>query len=154
MTEITIVFPEADDDEISDGLRTLTAACRSAFPDEDWGYGLGGENGYGVNHENDVFMMHRFCWCSGYECPWCSYSGEEGAHFQERHRARGALPDLDCGQAPNFWHKPSGVRVIWYKWIGRDNAVHVPDGVRFADVLADCLTSIAPTAKGASDAQP
>ena len=28
-------------------------------------------NKYGVNYENDVFMMHRYCWCDGSDCPWC-----------------------------------------------------------------------------------
>ena len=65
MSTLTIVLPEISDDEVSDGLRTLTLAAQKALPDQDRFYGLGGEGGYGVNYENDVFMMHRFCWCSG-----------------------------------------------------------------------------------------
>lgn len=26
---------------------------------------------YGTNFENDVFMMHRYCWCEEEDCPWC-----------------------------------------------------------------------------------
>lgn len=147
MNDVTIVLPEVSDDEISEGLRALTAAACAAMPDLDGGYGLGGENGYGVNYDNETFAMRRFCWCSGYDCPRCSYSDEEGAHFQERNRVHGALPDLDCGQAPNFWHKASGFRVIWYKWIGRDNAVHHPPDADFKAILADCLASL-PSANG------
>lgn len=142
MSDLTIILPEADDDEISDGLRDLTAALRQALPDEDWGYGLGGENGYGVNFENDTFAMHRFCWCGRDDCPWCCYSDEEGGHFEEKNRKHGALPDLGCGTAPNFWHKASGYRVVWYKWIGRDNEVYAPDGALWKAVLADCLASL------------
>jgi hypothetical protein len=142
MATLTIVTPETDDDAISEGLRRLTREAQKVLPDEDWGFGLGGEGGYGVNYENDTFMMHRFCWCGGDDCPWCCYSDEEGTHFEEGNRKHGALPDLDCGQAPNFWHKPSGARVIWYKWIGRDNSVHMPDGVDFDAVIAECVASL------------
>lgn len=83
---LQIVLPERSEDAVSDGLRELTAAIYRASPAMDQGYGLGGENGYGANYENDVFMMHRFCWCEREDCPWCSYTGEEGAHFQEKNR--------------------------------------------------------------------
>lgn len=142
MSELTIVLPATSDDEITEGLVRLTLAAQKALPDENHGFGLGGEGGYGVNHENDVFMMHRFCWCGGDDCPWCCYSGEEGTHFEEKNRAHGALPGLDYGQAPNFWHKATGVRVIWYKWIGRDNVIHMPGECDFAKIIDDCIASL------------
>lgn len=58
--------------------------------------GLGGRFGYGVEYENDVFMMHPFCWCEKESCQWC------------------------YGEAPNFKHKATGLEIHWYKWIGRD----------------------------------
>lgn len=121
MTELRIVLPERDDTEISHQLRWLTQQLMKMQAVETEGFGLGGEYGYGANYENEVFAMHRYCWCDGHDCPWCSYSGEEGSHFQERFRNKGALPG-HCG-APNFWHKATGFRVWWYKWIGRDNEV-------------------------------
>lgn len=145
--DVQIVLPDRADDDLSDRLRALTAAI-SIATGEDSGFGMGGENGYGENYENDVFMMHRFCWCGGEDCPWCSYSDEDGAHFQEKNRKHGAINGLDCGQAPNFWHKPSGLRVIWYKWIGRDNAVHLPEGVDLDRVFAECLASLPSTTTG------
>jgi hypothetical protein len=51
---------------------------------------------YGVNFENETFSIHRYCWCEEENCPWC-----------------GPL------EAPNFWHKPTGLKVWWYKYIGR-----------------------------------
>lgn len=44
-------------------------------------------------------------------------------------------------EMPNFWHKPSGVRVRWYKYIGRDNEVsgECRDGLA---LFEECLRSI------------
>lgn len=58
--------------------------------------GPGGRFGDGVEYENDVFLMHPFCWCEKESCQWCS------------------------GEAPNFRHKSTGLEIRWYKWIGRD----------------------------------
>lgn len=116
--EVEIVLPPRDEDEISDGLRRITKALFDSNPDEfDGGYGLGGEHGYGENYENDVFMMHRFCWCDRDSCPWC---GDE--------------------QAPNFRHKPTGFEVRWYKWIGRDN--ELSGNADWPNIEAECLASI------------
>jgi hypothetical protein len=57
---------------------------------------LGGEFGYGTEFENDVFMMHPFCWCAADDCKWCRED------------------------APQFIFKKSELRIHWYKWIGRD----------------------------------
>lgn len=35
-------------------------------------------------------------------------------------RSEGDWYGGDRWRAPNFWHKPSGLKVWWYKWIGRD----------------------------------
>jgi|SRR5579863_3737323 len=43
---------------------------------------------------------------------------------------------------PNFWHKPSGLEVWWYKWIGRDMKVTMPDGLDLQKVFAECLASL------------
>ena len=43
--------------------------------------------------------------------------------------------------APHFWHKPTNLKVWWYKWIGRDmKAVNVPTDL--SPILADCLKSL------------
>lgn len=136
--KVTFVFPERSEDEVSEGLRTLTAALCEHL-DESGAGGLGGSYGYGANYENAVFSMHRYCWCDGHDCPWCSYSDEHGQYFQERFRAFGAEPGMTYAGAPNFWHKPSGIKVWWYKWIGRDMEV---SGEGFAEALRECLASI------------
>jgi hypothetical protein len=27
---------------------------------------------YGADYENEVFMMHSYCWCENDDCPWCT----------------------------------------------------------------------------------
>lgn len=59
---------------------------------------------------------------------------------------RGLMADRPQGDtwlpsqiAPNFWHKPSGFKVWWYKYIGRDTeTLGDPPG----DLLAQCLASL------------
>jgi hypothetical protein len=208
MDALLIITPETDDDAISEGLRRLTLAAQKALPDEDEGFGLGGEGGYGVNFENDTFMMHRFCWCEREDCIWCagcdcpassyhySVDGKETDYrgwmdfymlhvygmtdaqmeaegikpwglrpksyerkSKEANSRRSTRHDPVCDYctgkgifaceavipgkgAPNFWHKSSGTRVIWYKWIGRDNEVHMPEGTDFEAIIAECIASL------------
>jgi len=74
--------------------------------------------------------------------------------------------DLECGYCrgtkwaeygnvagwgvPLFWHKPSGVRMTWYKYLGRGTHVYIPDGVQITpnEVLQSCLESLANTKDG------
>ena len=136
---VQLILPERSDDDLSLELRWLTQQIMKRGHDDQGGFGLGGEYGYGVTYENEVFAMHRYCWCGRYDCPWCSYSDEEGQHFQERFRVNGAVPEH--GGAPNFWHKSSGFKVWWYKWIGRDNETEGrADDVH--QMVLDCRDSV------------
>ena len=53
----------------------------------------------------------------------------------------------DCqrsiAERPNFTHKPSGLEICWYKYIGRDNEINNKSltGVEWGDILASCLAS-------------
>lgn len=113
MSKVTIILPE----EASGELVELTEYLVSKLG-LDGGFGLGGENGYGVDYENDVFMMHPYCWCDKLSCPWC---GDK--------------------EAPNFHYKPTGGKVWWYKWIGRGEHV---EGKFDKDWLQKCKDSLAP----------
>ena len=129
-----IVTPPRSDDSISDGLVELTEAIhKSGKADGSAGGFLGGEFGYGANYENDVFMIHRYCWCEKDECPWCGGdAGPMSAH---------SLYWSDGNTtAPNFLHKPSGSRVWWYKYIGRGMEVELKQ--EWPAILADCLKSL------------
>jgi len=92
MTEVKIIMPTGAfgasdaDDMIDTAMRTIGVGF--AEPDE-WA------SKYGTDYENDVFMMHRYCWCEREDCRWC----EDGA--------------------PNFLFKPTGFSLTWYKYIGR-----------------------------------
>lgn len=129
---IHIVLPHRDTDELSESLRDLTEVLCKRFGHCGNG-GLGGSYGYGVNHETAEFAMHRFCWCEKQrECPWCAGCDCEPTCTglcalkmppQEWIEKHGFV--VDWG-APNFWHKPTGMKVWWYKYIGRDMRVLHP----------------------------
>lgn len=42
----------------------------------------------------------------------------------------------ECSKdAPNFWHKPSGLKIWWYKYIGRGMDFHIPEGVNAVEII-------------------
>lgn len=89
-----IIIPKGADTNLDYELVELTEYLVNKLK-LDTGYGLGGEFGYGVDFENDTFMMHPYCWCEKDNCKWCN------------------------GNKPNFLYKPTDSKVWWYKWIGR-----------------------------------
>ena len=211
---VQIILPEgahgsgASAGSLDEALRLLTFSVLSKAGEEP-DVGMGGSGGYGANFENDVFMLHRYCWCERDGCPWCDGCADEyphRPHSEDCYQAQIALlrtedyehkyddPIYDgakyalclemgldyefgnevhcsCGakeaskrtydacecdwhlgraqyrfvkakQAPNFWHKSSGVRIWWYKWIGRDMKI---EGGGEADALryvGDAITSV------------
>ncbi|HEY6436234.1 MAG TPA: hypothetical protein VIY47_06565 [Ignavibacteriaceae bacterium] len=65
---------------------------------------------YGVFIDTPSFMIHPYCWCDLPSCPWCGL-------YQDSFTKFGAMKKQ---KAPNFWHKPSNLKIWWYKTIGRD----------------------------------
>lgn len=65
------VASDQDLDAAAAGLVLLTAALSSSGVPISGGL-LGGEYGYGGIYENEVFMMHPYCWCEADDCPWCA----------------------------------------------------------------------------------
>jgi hypothetical protein len=67
MEDIEIVMPEGmlgpDEDYLLDSA--IRAIAEKYAEEGEWA------NKYGVNYENDIFMMHRYCWCEQSNCPWC-----------------------------------------------------------------------------------
>lgn len=149
--------PVADETEVLDfSLVALTEAISQVDADALSHGCLGGEFGYGARCENDVFMMHPYCWCEHVDCLWCTVwlsneteCTEEQAEEHRRKQVAEVFAVYGYGgfeQAPNFWHKPSGLQVCWYKWIGRDMQVRNPRCVNIADVFRECLASVKPAA--------
>lgn len=160
-----IVLPECSDDKISADLRYLTEILSSQGCDISGGL-LGGEYGYGAYFENDTFMMHPFCWCDQDDCEWCmgcdcpsdayeyrvegitvDFEDWLAAYDSGKTRDRIHHEEFKCdyckglvGNAPNFLHKPSGTRVQWYKYIGRDMKVEL-DG-DWIDIMNQCVDSL------------
>lgn len=76
-----LIFPEQKADALSNHLQTLTKAIHAIDPDLVAHGALCGEFSYGAHWENDVFLMHPFCWCEKDDCPWCfSCDCPETAH--------------------------------------------------------------------------
>lgn len=195
--DTTLILPERSEDAISEGLRLLTKILDEKKLSDAGGFGLGGEFGYGTNFENDIFLIHRFCWCERDNCPWCAgcecpessfhyfvdenevsffawmdyydkrvpktenldwenISTEVNSHRFERHdpvcdfclgkgiSAQYGGASKDKMGAPNFWHKSSGLRVWWYKWIGRDMKCESLGGdwIQWNNILKTCIDSV------------
>lgn len=81
---------------------------------------LGGEFGYGTEYGSELFAMHPFCWCDKDECPWCREEDPE----------------------PNFCHKESGLKIWWYKYIGRSMKGSIKRGHVPEKALCQCLLEI------------
>lgn len=65
-------------------------------------------------------------------CDYCLGKGVFSTHGAEPGRG-----------APNFWHKPSGFKVWWYKWIGRDMEYNreITEG-EWKAIFEDCVRSL------------
>lgn len=114
--KITIIIPQGATTDTENELVYLTEVLTNKiFNGESQGGGLGGEYGYGVEYENDTFMMHPFCWCEKETCKWC------------------------YGEEPNFIYKPTNTRIWWYKWIGRSQE---QKGDLPKDWLKKCIKSV------------
>ncbi len=120
--EIHIVLPERATTDIDDGLCQLTEALDKAGVSAAHAL-LGGEWGYGAEYENDVFMMHPYCWCEEKGCKWCAID-EDG---------------VPGDGLPNFHYKPTDCKIWWYKWIGRSQK---KTGKLPKDWLKKCSESI------------
>ncbi|MFA5307415.1 MAG: hypothetical protein WC365_08260 [Candidatus Babeliales bacterium] len=167
---------------------------------------LGGYYGYGTNYENEVFMLHQYCWCEKNDCPWCNecccvpksegyldgkpisnWSKEnekivaplpwnvakegtvaykkavkefDDSIIERDKRLKIVYPEIihHCKYAPmmanrkrgdswlpqvapNFWHKSSGLKIWWYKWIGREMK-YDREPRNWAKIYEQCLVSI------------
>lgn len=124
MTDIKIIFPVGawGSSEYDSALDTMLREIALAVEgnDDNWC------SKYGTNHENAVFMMHRFCWCDQDTCEWCIH-GDHPDFMKLLNRRFGTTEEAYSQHRgrhyfdpPNFWYKPLDFRVTWYKYICRD----------------------------------
>lgn len=199
MSEIEMIFPAGAfgpsgyDTPIDHAMRLIAVEASPNYR-EEWA------EKYGTTIDNDVFLMHPYCWCEEDSCSWCggececppgafhyfvdgnevSYEAWMSFYMREvygRDYEPGDISHLRAPQlanpdvvnarrstshdpmcdyctkghgvdrggvpghsAPNFWHKPSGFRVWWYKYIGRGVETH---GEPPADLVEQCLRALA-----------
>jgi len=152
---------------VADDLRRLTESLLELGHETSGGF-LGGEHGYGAYFENDVFMMHPYCWCEQDDCAWCDpcvcpegvetylvdglevdteVDIEAWVNIPRERRSIQVNKDLQCERcrtdrqpAPNFLHKSSGTQVHWYKYIGRgmETTIHG----NWDTIISECLSSL------------
>lgn len=146
------------DRRVATDLWDLTEVLVGAGFETTGGF-LGGEFGYGAFFENDVFMMHPFCWCERADCPWCRGCecvvedlGEHIADWSARWHTVSVCvncaPGEEPNREPNFRHKPSGTEATWYKYIGRSMEVDIQGDWR--EIFRECMES-ARTARPTSE---
>ena len=127
-SEIKIITPPVAETPLDDMLVALTEAISKRDPDLLAHGALGGEFGYGARYENDVFVMRPFYW-GDCDC------GADDADAERPHADTCAI------LLPNFLHKKSGLRVCWYKWIGRDMEIENAPA-ELSAIFAECLASL------------
>lgn len=158
--EIQIIFPRVSDEPLTDMLVAITKELADRDPDSVAHGLLGGEHGYGGRWDSDVFQMHPYCWCEDPQCAWCAGcychdnswrdcdKADEGTRCDwcagvHRFAEKGALPPDEWPHygAPHFWHKASGLKVWWYKYIGRDmQTINLPADL--TPIFAECVADI------------
>ena len=80
--------------------------------------------------ENDTFIVRPYCW--EYDC-WGDFDEIE-LKYDEQY-----IHDNSW----HFYHKPSGLKVSWYKYPLRSPEANMEiDNVQFYAVLQDCMNSV------------
>lgn len=148
--KIEIITPPVATSDVDCGLVDLTEYMTKKLFKGEWQGGglLGGEFGYGVDFENDTFMMKPFCWCDkDDECLWCMMN--DPADNPNYDKMKSEILEkygkwfADYGGAPNFYYKPTKQGCVWYKWIGRDTRWNKkPNKTEWKKILEDCIKSL------------
>lgn len=109
-----MIYPKgmfgADKDYIVESV--IRAIAEFHGHDQEW------PSKYGTRIDNEIFMMHPFCWCERKDCKWCRIEDP----------------------FPNFHYKPLDFKVEWYKYIGRSMKYNKEiSAINCARMLVDCL---------------
>lgn len=114
---------EHEADWATDGLVMLSEIIAEARGEirSKYGYdGLLASNSGTDEFDNDTFTMRPYCWCDG------------------------DRPSHEMGCPPNFEHKPSGLRISWYKHAGRGVTANqsAPTAICWWRILNECVESV------------
>jgi len=124
--DIKIILPKRASESIEMDLVYLTEVLVTNKLGEFFGGFLGGQFGYGTDFENDVFFMAHCC--QGF----CKEDEEGNPTCQS------------CKRECNFEHKPSGLKICWYKWIGRsmEYKPNKPNQEDWNIIFKECIESL------------
>ena len=150
MQKIKIVIPLGASTDIDLDLVNLTKyLTKKVFRNEWQGGGLlGGEFGYGVEYENDTFLMKPYCWCEEEDkCLWCMMNNpKQNKNYKKmKMELKNKFNDYwaKWGGAPTFFYKPTRTGCRWYKYIGRDTEWDKePTPKEWEKIYKDCIKSI------------
>lgn len=94
---------------------------------------------YGINYSNNIFVIHKYCYCESPSCPYC-WDFTVDIPTQEYIDKYGMEEDND---APNFWYKPLDFKVWWYKTIHKGLKTNkLLSKKEFMDMQVNCFESI------------
>lgn len=124
--DVKIILPKRASESIEMDLVYLTEVLVTNKLGESFDGFLGGQFGYGTDFENDVFFMAHCC--QGF----CEEDKDGNPTCQA------------CKRECNFEHKPSGLKICWYKWIGRSQEYkpNKPTQDKWNIIFKECIESL------------
>lgn len=124
--DVKIILPKRASESIEMDLVYLTEVLVTNKLGESYDGFLGGQFGYGTDFENDVFFMAHCC--QGF----CKEDEDGNPTCQA------------CKRECNFEHKPSGLKICWYKWIGRSQEYkpNKPTQDEWSIIFKECIESL------------
>lgn len=106
-------------------------------------------NGYGWNSEEERKLVSDLCDKFHYPYPsgcavhcGCDYAERVQKWHEEKGYPEGHL-DTCMFRKPNFWYKPTGLKIEWYKYPLRDSYINQEIKLRdFMDIIDECIKSL------------
>ena len=82
---------------------------------------------------NDVFEMRSYCWCGAGDV----FGYEEEEEEESKHPHAKGCP-------PNFFYKPTGLTITWYKYAGRGTTANQEylGAKQWFEIIKTCIESI------------
>ena len=124
--DVKIILPKRASESIEMDLVYLTEVLVTNKLGESCDGFLGGQFGYGIDFENEVFFMAHCC-------QGLCKEDEDGNPTCQA-----------CKRECNFEHKPSGLKICWYKWIGRSQEYkpNKPNQDEWNIIFKECIESL------------
>jgi len=124
--EIQIIIPKGASTNIENGLVELTRQIRLKTG-ESGGFGLGGQDGYGIEYENKTFSMKPFYW-GECDCGWLDFY--DNKKFKEKHSKQCYQSLVDVAMCKAGWKKDEFGYLEKPKNLSYDEATKIENKIR------------------------